>query len=155
MSKSKMSRPHAGRRRTRSSRARAIWFGLGAVAILGAAIFLATAPLRPPAATSPGGPAGRQVLVSMAGFEPGRLRARASEEVILTFVNNDNQFHTDGGGWHQFRIEALDVDVRIAPKSRKTVNLGRLPAGSYVFYCDICCGGKENPTMRGLLEVEG
>lgn len=60
-----------------------------------------------------------------------------------------------GGGWHRFRIEALDLDVRIAPKSRETMNLGQLPAGSHVFYCAICCGGKENPAMRGLLEVEG
>lgn len=150
-----MSSPHAGRKGPRRARVRAVWFALAAVAVLGAALFLATAPFRPPAATVPPGETGQQVLVSMGGFEPSRLRGRTGEDVILTFVNNDSSFHTDGGGWHQFHVEALDLDVRIPPKSQKTVNLGRLRAGSYVFYCDICCGGKENPTMRGLLEVEG
>jgi peptide/nickel transport system substrate-binding protein len=28
-------------------------------------------------------------------------------------------------------------------------------AGTYTFYCDICCGGKANPTMNGQIVVEG
>src|SRR3972149_2301788 len=28
------------------------------------------------------------------------------------------------------------------------------PAGVYDYYCDVCCGGKANPTMRGKLIVE-
>ena len=157
MSKGRTSKQRAGHRnRPRfSRRARALWFGLAAAVVLGGAVFLASAPFRPPAATSPAASASQQVLVSMAGFEPSRLQARAGQDVALTFVNADSQFHVDGGGWHQFRIEALNIDVRIAPKSQKTVNLGSLPAGNYEFYCDICCGGKENPSMRGVLEVRG
>ena len=156
MSKGRTSRQHAGRRnRPRSQRSRMLWFGLAALVVLGGAVFLATAPFRPPVATSPAGRSSQQVLVSMAGFEPARLQARAGQDVALTFVNADSQFHVDGGGWHQFRIEALNIDVRIAPKSQKTVNLGSLPGGTYEFYCDICCGGKENPSMRGVLEVTG
>ena len=26
--------------------------------------------------------------------------------------------------------------------------------GEYTFYCDICCGGRANPTMNGKLIVE-
>ncbi|HXF82238.1 MAG TPA: cupredoxin domain-containing protein [bacterium] len=155
MSKSKRARPHAIWRRERASRARAIWFGIAAAAVLGAAVYLATAPFRPPAAAPAPGAEGRPVVVSMAGFEPPNLRVSAARDVVLTFINPDSQFHVDGGGWHQFRIETLNVDVRIAPRSQKTVNLGRIPPGTYVFYCDLCCGGKENPSMRGTLEVTG
>lgn len=134
--------------------ARALWFGLGALAIIGLAALLALAPLRTSrSAATPA--AGQQVLVTMAGFTPDRLTARAGQGLTLTFVNSDSRFHTDGGGWHQFRIEALDLDVQIPPSSQKTVTLSSLRAGTYEFYCDVCCGGKENPTMRGILEVLG
>jgi cytochrome c oxidase subunit 2 len=155
VSTSKRARPRAGRRSARASRARAIWFGVAAAVVLGAALYLATAPFRPPAAAPASRADGQRVVVSMAGFEPPNLRANAARDVVLTFINPDSQFHVDGGGWHQFRIEALHVDVRIAPRSQKTVNLGRIPQGTYVFYCDLCCGGKENPSMRGILEVAG
>lgn len=91
----------------------------------------------------------------MAGFEPARLVGRAGRDLTLTFVNPDSRFHTDGGGWHQFRIDSLGVDVKIPPSSRQAVTLRTLPAGTYEFYCDVCCGGKENPAMRGVLEVTG
>jgi heme/copper-type cytochrome/quinol oxidase subunit 2 len=26
--------------------------------------------------------------------------------------------------------------------------------GDYDFWCDSCCGGKESPTMHGILRVE-
>jgi hypothetical protein len=26
-------------------------------------------------------------------------------------------------------------------------------AGTFTWYCDICCGGKENPSMQGKLTV--
>ncbi len=91
----------------------------------------------------------------MAGFAPPTLAARAREDLTLEFVNPDSQFHTDGGGWHQFRIDALNIDIRMPPRTRQTVVLGELPVGTYEFYCDVCCGGKENPAMRGVLEVTG
>jgi heme/copper-type cytochrome/quinol oxidase subunit 2 len=27
--------------------------------------------------------------------------------------------------------------------------------GTYVFYCDLCCSGRANPSMRGELVVSG
>ena len=142
-------------RRRKVPRRRALWFGLAALIVLGAAMFFASLPFRPPAATSPVPAGSQRVIVSMAGFDPSRLQARADQELSLTFVNADNSLHTDGGGWHQFRIDALDVDVRVPPRTQQTVTLGRIPAGTYIFYCDICCGGKANPLMRGVLEVSG
>jgi hypothetical protein len=124
----------------------------GGVLIVALAGVLALAPLRGDKSS----PAeGQQVVVSMAGFTPARLTAKSGMDLTVTLVNPDSKFHTDGGGWHQFRIEALDLDLKIPPNSQRTVTLRDLRAGVYIFYCDVCCGGKENPTMRGLLEVSG
>ncbi|MDQ7842393.1 MAG: cupredoxin domain-containing protein [Armatimonadota bacterium] len=136
-------------------RRRALGFALAALAVLAAAGFLATLPFRPPKATGPAPAESQRVILSMAGFEPRHLQARAGTDLAITFVNVDTSLHMDGGGWHQFRIEALNIDVRVPPRTAQTVRLGRIPAGTYVFYCDLCCGGKENPAMRGLLEVSG
>lgn len=147
-------RSRAADQRGRRFSSRAGWFGLAAFVVLGLAVTLAIVPMlggRTPAEAT----AGQEVAVGMAGFAPNRLEARAGEDLTLTFVNPDSRFHTDGGGWHQFRIEALGVDVKIRPSSRRTATLKNLPAGTYVFYCDVCCGGKENPAMRGILEVAG
>lgn len=104
-------------------------------------------------AEKPQTPGGQQVIVSMAGFSPQRLAAKPGGDLTLTLVNPDSKFHTDGGGWHQFRVDALGMDVKIPPSSQRTVTLRNLQAGTYEFYCDVCCGGKENPAMRGTLEV--
>lgn len=119
------------------------------------ALVLAVLPLvnesRLPAPTG----AAQNVVVSMAGFSPNRLTVPAGRPFTVTLVNPDSQFHTDGGGWHQFAIDALGIDARIAPRSQQIVNLGPLAPGTYEFYCDICCGGRSNPSMRGVLEVRG
>jgi len=26
--------------------------------------------------------------------------------------------------------------------------------GEYAFYCDTCCGGKDNPAMQGILKIK-
>jgi len=121
---------------------------MAAVAVLAAAIFIATEPLRSRPAAIP------QVFVSMAGFEPRELTVPAGREFQVQFINPDTRFHTDGGGWHQFRIDGAGVDVRIPPSTQPVVTLPPLAAGTYEFYCDVCCGGKENPAMRGVLEVK-
>ncbi len=145
---------HRRERRSNRRKGRAIWFVLGALAVLSVAAFLAAEPLRSrPAASEPGASV-PQVYVSMAGFEPRMLAAQAGQELKVQFVNPDSRFHTDGGGWHQFRIDGVGIDVRIPPSSQPTVTLPALAAGTYEFYCDVCCGGKENPAMRGLLEVK-
>lgn len=125
--------------------------GGGVIVVL--AVALAVAPLlhRPAPSTSP---VAQTLLISMAGFSPGRVRVPANRPITLTIVNPDSRFHTDGG-WHQFAIDALRVDVRVAPREQKTVTLGPLRPGVYEFYCDVCCGGRANPSMVGRLEVRG
>jgi len=145
-----------GRRRTpRQSR---IWqiatIGAGAV-VLALAAGLAVAPLFRNEPGPPDAAGSRTIVISMGGFAPAHLTIPAGQPATLVLVNPDSQFHTDGGGWHQFAIDALKIDARIPPHSQQTVTLGPLPAGSYEFYCDICCGGRSNPTMRGILEVAG
>ena len=50
--------------------------------------------------------------------------------------------------------DEIKLDVRIPPHSTKTLTLPALRAGMYQFYCDVCCGGKENPSMQGLLKIK-
>lgn len=94
------------------------------------------------------------VRVTMAGFSQPILRARAGHPLRVRLVNPDSPFHTDGGGWHQLAVPGLGVDVRVAPRSERVVVIPAAAPGEYEFYCDVCCGGKENPTMRGVLRVE-
>jgi len=90
----------------------------------------------------------------MAGFEPRELTVPAGREFQVQFINPDTRFHIDGGGWHQFRIDGTGIDVRIPLSTQPVVTLPPLTAGTYEFYCDVCCGGKQNPAMRGVLEVK-
>ena len=66
----------------------------------------------------------------------------------------DTSMHSDGGGRHQFAIDALGIDWKVGPLSSKVFEFtAPSAAGTYTWYCDICCGGKENPSMQGKLTV--
>ncbi|WP_394237595.1 cupredoxin domain-containing protein [Niallia oryzisoli] len=94
-----------------------------------------------------------RVEVSMAGFSPTTIQAKAGEEITIQLINPDNSAHSDGGGWHQFANDELDFDYKLSPESTKTITLKVDKPGEYEFYCDICCGGRENPTMQGKLII--
>lgn len=127
----------------------------GSAIVVVVAGVLALAPVLNLRPATPPGPAAQTVVISMAGFTPNRVTVPAGQPVVLSIENPDSQFHTDGGGWHQFAIDALKLDVRVAPHATKTVSIPALSAGRYEFYCDICCGGRANPSMIGVLEVRG
>ncbi len=91
--------------------------------------------------------------LSMSGFSPNELTVKAGETVKIYLVNMDNSMHADGGGWHQFASDDADFNFRIAPLDKKTVTIKIDEPGVYTFYCDICCGGKENPSMQGTITV--
>lgn len=93
------------------------------------------------------------VTITMGGFSPKVITAPASRPLRVQIVNPDSQFHSDGGGWHQLAIPALGVDARVAPRSESIVEIPAAAPGDYPFYCDVCCGGKENPSMQGVLRV--
>ncbi len=96
---------------------------------------------------------GATLEISMSGWSPTVINAKNGQPVAITMINLDNKFHTDGGGWHGFTLPAFRVNERVAPKQTRTFTFTPTRAGKYVFYCGICCGGKENPFMRGKLIV--
>lgn len=137
------------RMRAARSRNRAIAFGIIAFMVVGlTGIFLwrAFAPL-------PAVAADVKIQTTMEGFMPSVIRAKAGQPITIQLINRDTRFHTDGGGWHQFAIDELGVNAKVGPESTELVTLTPTRAGTYEFYCDVCCGGKENPSMRGRLEV--
>ena len=99
-------------------------------------------------------PAQRRVQISMGGFSPNKISARVGQEISLQLVNKDNSLHTDGGGWHQFAIDDLQIDFKVAPLTVSDVSFIVDKPGNYDFYCGICCGGKANPYMHGQLLIE-
>lgn len=94
-----------------------------------------------------------EVAISMAGYSPARIEVREGQPITIRLVNKDNRFHKDGGGWHQFAIDELGVDVKVPPLETRTITLIPEKSGIFEFYCDVCCGGRANPYMRGALTV--
>lgn len=132
-----------------ASRAGMVAFALIAAVALGATAYLLW-PVVMPANGAP--PGALTVDLSMTGFTPGRIEARAGEPVTLYLVNRDGRLH-DGGGWHQFAIDDLEIDVRVPPREAMVFTFEAPATGRFDFYCDICCGGSVNPNMVGELVV--
>jgi heme/copper-type cytochrome/quinol oxidase subunit 2 len=90
----------------------------------------------------------------MSGFNVREIRVTAGEATTLRLTSLDTQFHTDGGGQHQWAVDELDVSVVAPPKGSNSITFTPNRPGTYTFYCDICCGGRANPSMQGTLIVE-
>jgi len=93
------------------------------------------------------------VRLSMSGFSPNVIEGNVGEPIKLYLINMDNQYHADGGGWHQLASDELNFDFNIPPKGEKLVSITADKPGEYLFYCDVCCGGKENPDMQGTIII--
>ncbi|MBI4338248.1 MAG: cupredoxin domain-containing protein [Chloroflexi bacterium] len=153
-------RPHAKARqkgqrkktghRGSPGRGRIIAFGTLTVVVLAAAAFFLWPAFRSSTSATPGA---IPVQLSMGGFDPSRVEARVGETVTLRLVNRDNGFHTDGGGWHQLASDELGIDWKVGPLKTQEFTFTPTKSGTFQFYCDICCGGRENPYMQGTLEV--
>ncbi|MEW6046827.1 MAG: cupredoxin domain-containing protein [Bacillota bacterium] len=118
-------------------------------AILGTGVWLSL-----PRAPARSGDADFELVVTMGGFSPRQLKARAGRPARLRLVNPDSPYHADGGGVHGFTVPDLGIDVQVPPHSTMEIDLPAAAPGEYPFYCDTCCGGKENPFMQGVLKVE-
>jgi len=94
------------------------------------------------------------VAASMSGFDMTDIRVKAGQPVTLRLTSLDNSHHTDGGGKHQWAVDELGVSVIAQPESSSYSTFTPEKAGTYTFYCDICCGGRANPTMNGRFIVE-
>ncbi len=146
--------PPAGRRGSRSFTSRPLRlaaFAVIAVVVGGVAIGLVVTRLQGPGATDT---AAVQVHASMGGFDPPVLTVKAGQPVKIELSSMDSSMHSDGGGWHQFAIDALGINWKVGPESSKVFEFtAPATAGAYSWYCDICCGGKANPSMQGKLTV--
>lgn len=139
--------------RQRQKRNRAVAFALIVVAVLALAAYLLAAAFSPPELEPVAGNI-IDIAADMGGFDRQEIRVKAGEAVTVRLTSLDNQFHTDGGGKHQWAVDELGVSVIAPPKGTETVTFTPEQPGTYAFYCDICCGGRANPTMQGTLIVE-
>lgn len=138
----------------RSWRIRAAAFGLITVVILGIGMFLAAGVFFGQRDSTTAADV-LPVRLSMAGFDPKVITAKAGATVNLDFWNTDNAMHLDGGGVHTFIMDDQHIYVKIPAEARQAFSFTapRMP-GNYDFYCNTCCGGKASPTMHGTLRVE-
>lgn len=136
----------------RKTQSTSLYLRLGAfAAVLLIVAVAAFSLLKPPPSIDAAGAV--PVTVDMSGYRPASLQGKVGEPVKLKLINPDSSAHSDGGGKHQFAIAELGVDTTVQPKSEQVIAFTPTQAGTYVFYCDICCGGKENPSMQGKLTV--
>lgn len=138
-------------RRLPGRRLRMAVFGAIALLVGTLAIALVVSRLQPPPATDA---TAVQVRASMSGFKPATLTVKAGQAVRVEFSSTDTSMHSDGGGWHELAIKELGLDWKVGPLSSQVFEFTAPTApGTYAWYCDICCGGKENPSMKGTLTV--
>lgn len=138
----------------RQQQARLIAFTMISLAVLGLAGYL-LAPAFFRAAPPPMAGNVIDVAASMSGFDKKEIRVQAGEAITVRLTSLDNSMHTDGGGKHQWAVDELGVSVIAPPLGSDYVTFTPDKPGVYTFYCDICCGGRANPTMQGTLIVEG
>ena len=94
------------------------------------------------------------IRADMGGFDVQKIRVKVGQPVTIRLTSLDNSHHTDGGGQHQWAVDEFKANVVAPPLGNSTVTFTPDQPGTYTFYCDICCGGRANPTMQGKLIVE-
>jgi len=95
------------------------------------------------------------IAADMGGFDKDVIRVKLGDPITIRLRSLDNSHHTDGGGKHQWAVDEFKANVVAPPEGTAMTTFTPTKPGTYVFYCDICCGGRANPTMNGKLIVEG
>ncbi len=130
-----------------------------AALIIGGGVYVASSVFR--GARGNDAAAGFQsVRISMAGWDPVTIDARAGQSVKLHFWNTDSAMHLtemdpSSGGVHTLISDTLNVNVAIPAEGSKDFTFtAPTKPGYYDFWCNTCCGGKGSPDMHGTLHVE-
>lgn len=95
------------------------------------------------------------ISADMGGFNLKEIQVKVGEPVTIRLRSLDKPYHTDGGGKHQWAVDDFNVSIIAPSEGTSTATFTPTKAGTYIFYCDICCGGRANPSMNGKLIVEG
>jgi len=135
-----------------ASRLRIFTFAAIVVVVLGTAGYLlvnAFSPRTPPTAANT-----IDISAAMNGFDRSEIRLKVGQPITIRLTSLDNSHHTDGGGQHQWAIDEFGVSVIAPPLGSNSVTFTPDKPGTFTYYCDICCGGRANPTMQGTLIVE-
>ena len=142
------------RAQQREKRTRVVIFGIISLVVLGLAAYLLVTAFTPPKLASLAGNV-IDVKADMSGFDQKEIHVKVGQPVTLRLTSMDNQAHTDGGGKHQWAVDELGVSIIAPPEGSSYKTFTPTKAGTYMYYCDICCGGRANPSMQGTLIVEG
>jgi len=135
-----------------SNRTRSSVFAVISVAVLGVAGYLLYGAFARPA-VPPSDASTIDIAADMGGFTRTELRVKAGVPVTVRLTSLDNANHADGGGKHQWAVDQLGLNITAPPRGSKSLTFTPSKPGRYTFYCDICCGGRANPTMTGSLVV--
>jgi len=141
------------KQRLRARRVRAVGFVAVVFGVLGIAGYLLVGAFFKPA---PPPMAGNviDIAADMSGFDKSEIHVRAAQPVTIRLTSLDNSHHTDGGGKHQWAVDELGLNIIAPPLGSQYVTFTPAAPGDYTFYCDVCCGGRANPSMQGKLIVE-
>ncbi len=99
--------------------------------------------------TIPMDPNATQIHISMAGWDPAKLTTKVGTPLKVDVMALDNAH----GAGHDFVLDALNVNEYVG-SSQQVFTLPANQPGQYTFYCSLCCGGKDSPTMVGTYTVQ-
>lgn len=91
-----------------------------------------------------------QIRISMAGWDPATLTTKAGVPLKIDVMALDDAH----GAGHDFVLDALSINEYVGT-TQKVFTLPADQPGQYTFYCSLCCGGKDSPTMVGTYTVQG
>lgn len=94
-------------------------------------------------------PNAQQVRISMAGWNPSTLTTKVGAPLKIDVMALDDAH----GAGHDFVLEALSINQYVG-STQKVFTLPADQIGQYTFYCSLCCGGKDSPSMVGTYRVE-
>ncbi len=95
-------------------------------------------------------PNAQQVHISMAGWDPPQLTTKVGTPLKIDVMAMDDAH----GAGHDFVVDALSINEYVG-FTQKVFTLPADQPGQYSFYCSLCCGGKDSPTMVGSYTVVG